>query len=148
MKLVIIILLYYLAIKLQTNLFVRWQRNGHSGRMVIYLVVTLFTFWFGLSGFIALVCASTKMNKEREKVYNALSQNPNDANVDALIEELQGVGCENHPNAWNRLRALWMITNESPNVTTEKKKQLKQFLMLKGLSIYHQDAQIIDNYKE
>ena len=70
-----------------------------------------------------------------------------DENVDFLIKDIEMFGCTNHPNAWNKLRAIWMTANESSNITTDKKKQLKQFLMLKGLTMHYQDSKVIDNYK-
>ena len=99
------------------------------------------------SGLIAYICLSSKIDKERQKIYDTLVQNPNNTNVDVLIKDIETHGCANNPNAWNRLRAIWFVVNESSNVTTDKKKQLKQFLMLKGLTMHHKDAQIIDNYK-
>ena len=144
---IIFCVVYYFAVKLQKRLFLHWAKKGKSTAITIYMVVTLFTFWLGLTGLFAMILASAKIDKQRNKVYDTLVKNPNNDNVDMLIKDIETYGCTNHPNAWNRLRAIWMTVNESPNVSTDKKKQLKQFLMLKGLNIHYQDAKIIDNYK-
>lgn len=92
---------------------------------------------------------SVKWNKrveERNSIYGAVANTPSDFTVDNLIAYIKREGCWNEPQYWNQLRAVWLAVNESPNVSTEKKKQLKQFLMLKGLTMHHQDAQIIDNH--
>ena len=98
-------------------------------------------------GFFALVGALTQLGKERNLFFARIAASPSDQAADELIAYIQQYGCENHPNAWNRLRSIWITFNESPNVSTEKKKQLKQFLMLQGLTMHYQDAQIIDNCK-
>lgn len=139
--------IYYFAVKLQMRLFLKWAKKGKSTAIQIYMIVTLFTFWLGLSTLFACILASSKIDKQRNKVYDTLVQNPNNENVDMLIKDIEMYGCNNNPNAWNKLRAIWMTVNESSNITTEKKKQLKQFLMLKGLTMHYQDAKIIDNYK-
>lgn len=98
-------------------------------------------------GFFALVGAVTQLGKERNLFFARIAASPSDQTADELIAYIQQYGCENNPNAWNRLRSIWITFNESPNVSTEKKKQLKQFLMLQGLTMHYQDAQIIDNCK-
>lgn len=144
---IIFCVVYYFAVRLQMKLFLHWAKKGKSTIVTIYLIVTLFTFFLGLTTLFALIWASSKLEKNRTKICEALTQNLNDTNVDMLIEDIEIYGCANKPNAWNKLRAIWMTVNESPNVTTDKKKQLKQFLMLKGLTMHYQDAKIIDNYK-
>ena len=98
-------------------------------------------------GFFALVGALTQLGKERNLFFARIAASPSDQAADELIAYIQQYGCENHPNAWNRLRSIWITFNESPNVSTEKKKQLKQFLMLQGLTMHYQDSKIIDNCK-
>ena len=98
-------------------------------------------------GFFALVGAVTQLGKERNLFFARIAASPSDQTADELIAYIQQYGCENHPNAWNKLRSVWITINESQNVSTEKKKQLKQFLMLQGLTMHYQDAQIIDNCK-
>ena len=143
----ILIVLYYFAIKFQMRLFLHWAKKGKNTAITIYMVATLFTFWLGFTGLFAMILTSAKIDKQRNKVYDTLVQNPSDENVDLLIKDIEMFGCTNHPNAWNKLRAIWMTANESSNITTDKKKQLKQFLMLKGLTMHYQDSKVIDNYK-
>lgn len=87
------------------------------------------------------------MRKERDALYSKITVSPSNQAADELIANIQKYGCENNPNAWNKLRSVWITLNESSNVSTEKKKQLKQFLMLQGLTMHYKDAQIIDNCK-
>ncbi len=143
---VVFCVIYYFAVKLQTRLFLHWAKKGKKTAATIYFIATVLTFWFGLTTLFAFICASSRLEKNRNKIYDILAQNPNNTNVDLLIQDIENFGCVNNPNAWNKLRAIWITVNESPNVSTDKKKQLKQFLMLKGLTMHYQDAKIIDNY--
>lgn len=144
---IILGVIYFVAVRLQMRLFLHWAKKGNTTAPTIYMIVTLFTFFLGLTTLFAMILTSAKIDKQRGKVCDALVQNPSNENVDLLIKDIETYGCNNHPNAWNKLRAIWMTVNESSNVTTEKKKQLKQFLMLKGLTMHYQDAKIIDNFK-
>ena len=143
----IFIVLYYFAIRFQMRLFLHWAKKGKNTAITIYMVATLFTFWLCFTGLFAMILASSKIDKQRNKIYDALVKNPNNDNVDLLIKDIEMYGCTNNPNAWNRLRAIWITVNESSKVTTDKKKQLKQFLMLKGLTMHYQDSKVINNYK-
>lgn len=96
--------------------------------------------------FIILAVASKNKHKKYHDFYASIAANPSDSAVDTLIDFHQKNICIDEPNCWNQLRAVWFAINESPNVTTAKKTQLKSFLMLKGLTMHHKDAQIIDNY--
>ena len=114
-----------------------------TGVYVLLLLTILILF----IGFIALAAATNEIKKEKDKVYAKITAAPSNQTADELIELIQKYGCDNEPNAWNKLRSVWITINESPNVSTEKKKQLKQFLMLQGLTMHYQDSKIIDNCK-
>ena len=77
-----------------------------------------------------------------------VQNNPCDENVDKLIETIEKDGgvITNNPANWNTFRGLWFVYNESKNVTTEKKYQLRNWLMMKGLRITGQDKEVRDNY--
>ena len=108
--------------------------------LVVFLVpIALFCF------FVFLVA---QKKKKYDAMYQKIAANPSDASVDALIDFHTRNICINEPNYWNRLRAVWLAINASPNVTTPKKEQLKSFLMLKWLNMHYKDAQIIDNYNK
>ena len=66
-------------------------------------------------------------------IYEKTIENASDESVDAFISYINANGLINTPNQWNRVRNLWILCNESPNITTEKKYQLKKELMLSGL---------------
>ena len=117
-------------------------------RNLVGVFAVFFLTWFiYFIGFFALAGALTQLRKERDQLFTRIAVSPSDQTADELIAYIQQYGCENHPNAWNRLRSIWITFNESPNVSTEKKKQLKQFLMLQGLTMHYQDSKIIDNCK-
>ena len=101
---------------------------------------------YGL-GIFAAFGAVVQIRKEKDKAYKKITVLPSDSAADELIATIKKYGCENKPNEWNKLRGVWITINESPNVSTEKKKQLKQFLMLQGLTMHYQDSKIIDNCK-
>ncbi len=126
------------------KLYMRLLRKRNIvGVFVLFFLTGLIYFL----GFFALVGALMQLRKERDRFFAEIAASPSDQTADELIAYIQQYGCENHPNAWNRLRSIWITFNESPNVSTEKKKQLKQFLMLQGLTMHYQDAKIIDNCK-
>lgn len=95
-----------------------------------YVVMGLVMFWF-----IRLIVRSVKLHFAKK----IATRYPTEQNAMKVYT--------NHPNAWNKLRSVWITLNESSNVSTEKKKQLKQLLMLQGLTMHYQDAKIIDNCK-
>ena len=138
------ILCYVLFYKPLKRLYIRLLRKRNlAGVFGVFFLTGLIYFL----GFIALVGALTQLRKDRDRFFARVATSPSDQTADELIAHIQQYGCENHPNAWNRLRSIWITFNESPNVSTEKKKQLKQFLMLQGLTMHYQDAKIIDNCK-
>ena len=138
------ILCYVLFYKPLKKLYMRLLRKRNiAGVFGVFFLTGLIYF----IGFFALVGAVTQLRKERDQLFARIAASPSDHTADELIAYIQQYGCENHPNAWNRLRSIWITFNESPNVSTEKKKQLKQFLMLQGLTMHYQDSKIIDNCK-
>ena len=70
---------------------------------------------------------------------SSLRNNPNNSNVTMLIDYIEKHGCTNTPNEWHRLRGVWYACNESSNISTDKKQELKKFLMLKGLYLNNEE---------
>ena len=138
------ILCYVLFYKPLKKLYMRLLRKRNLVGVFAVFFLTGFIYFLG---FFALAGALTQLRKERDQLFARIAVSPSDQTADELIAYVQQYGCENNPNAWNKLRSIWIAFNESPNVSTEKKKQLKQFLMLQGLTMHYQDAQIIDNCK-
>ena len=135
------ILCYVLFYKSLKRLYIRLiSKKNIAGIFAVFFLTGLIYFL----GFFALAGALTQL---RDQLFARIAVSPSDQTADELIAYVQQYGCENNPNAWNKLRSVWITINESPNVSTEKKKQLKQFLMLQGLTMHYQDAQIIDNCK-
>lgn len=87
---------------------------------------------------------------EAEKVKNELfpkmTNNPTDTEVDAFIAFINKYGTDDRPNSWHQIRGIWYACNHSPRITTQKKEQLKTFLLVKGLYLQKDEAVVIDNY--
>ena len=67
--------------------------------------------------------------------------------VDKFLTYVKQWGFCNEPQQWNQLRGAWFIVNESPDVSTTKKKELRDYLIVNGLRLNNSEKQIIDNYK-
>ena len=93
------------------------------------------------------IYAEVKARKKIHNMYNSLINSPDNDGVDKLIAFIKKKGCVNTPNYWNRLRNVWYSCNKSSNVSTNKKEELLNILMLNGIRLNNEDKQIIDNYK-
>ena len=139
-----IVVIYMLAYKPLKKLCLHLliKRKKLTLTAIFFLTVPFF-----LIGFFAIKGAQAQIEKEKDALYSKITISPSEQAVDELIANIEKYGCVNDPNSWNKLRSVWITINESPNVSTEKKKQLKQYLMLQGLTMHYQDAKIIDNCK-
>ena len=138
------ILCYVFFYKALKNLYIHMISKKNAVGVIAVFILTGVIYFLGA---FALAGAKSQIARDKDKVYAKITAAPSEQTADELIELIQKYGCDNEPNAWNKLRSVWITINESPNVSTEKKKQLKQFLMLQGLTMHYQDAQIIDNCK-
>ena len=93
------------------------------------------------------IIAEVRTRKYIHNMYNSLINSPNNEGVDKLITYIKKHGCVNKPNYWNRLRNVWYSCNKSSNVSTNKKEELLNLLLLNGIRLNNEDKQIIDNYK-
>ena len=107
------------------------------------LYMFLFFFLAPFAVIIAMIMASNKLNKEREKIYSSLTHSPNNSNVDMLIKFLEKYGCTDTPNAWHQLRGVWYACNRSSNISPDKKEELLTYLLLKGLYLNNEERKII-----
>lgn len=138
------ILCAFLLYKPLKKLCIRMAIRKNTIGMIAVFFLTIPLFFVG---FFSIIGAQAQIRKEKDALYSKITVSPSNQAADELIANIQKYGCENNPNAWNKLRSVWITLNESSNVSTEKKKQLKQFLMLQGLTMHYKDAQIIDNCK-
>ena len=138
------ILCYVFFYKSLKRLYIKLISKQNTAAILALFILTGLIYFVGA---FALAGAKAQIARDKDKVYAKITAAPSDQAADELIELIQKYGCDNEPNAWNKLRSVWITINESPNVSTEKKKQLKQFLMLQELTMHYQDAQIIDNCK-
>lgn len=138
-------LLWIAAVILQYQLFMKVLT--HQRKVQIYVLITWITLFLGFTSALAYaVYGVSGFPKKRQKVFSEISTNPNNNSADGLIDYINTYGLINEPEAWNQLRAVWFAINESPNVSTEKKKEIIQFLRLKGLTMHYKEAEVIDNY--
>ena len=95
------------------------------------------------------VARANELNALGDRIAADLTSYPTDEKVFAFmnyIDNNAGGGIHNTPQNWNRVRGLWFIANESPNVTTSTKKQFRDWLLIKGLRLTGNDKNVIDNY--
>ena len=90
---------------------------------------------------------SLKFKKVLKTNCEMVSKLPSDSSVDVFINYVKQWGFYNHPEQWNQIRGVWFIINESSNVYTYKKKELRDYLMTNGLRLNNSEKQIIDNFK-
>ncbi len=149
MSLAVFLVLYIISIKLHMKLYRHWLEKRTNAKISLYIFITFFLTgicFFG-SGLIALFVLSAKYEKERKRIYEKVSAAPSNEGVDELMNFIKKYTINNTPHDWNQVRAVWFQCNESSNVTTEKKKELKNYLMLQGLRMHYKEAEVIDNYK-
>ncbi len=109
----------------------------------LFPVLTILLFFVNPIGIMISVFAiSAKSNKMREEAYNSMIADPSDRRVDELIEFLNRYKCPNDPNSWHRLRGVWYACNQSDNISVAKKEELKTFLLMQGLYLNRDEAQI------
>lgn len=87
----------------------------------------------------------SKYNKIRKQEINYLVNTLSDSSVDRFINYIKTWGCDNKPDAWGELKGAWQIVNESPNISYEKKKEMRDCLMLNGLKLYNNEMKIMQN---
>lgn len=97
------------------------------------------------------VIASGLYESKFKKVLKAncemVSNSTDNVSVDRFLTYVKQWGFCNEPQQWNQLRGTWFIVNESSNVSTAKKKELRDYLITNGLRLNNSEKQIIDNYK-
>ena len=114
-------------------------------KKIYWCFILFFVAPLGVIG--ALISSSAKESKNRQALYETLRREPDNAKVDEFIQYIEKFNSANTPEAWQNLRTVWLRVNESPNVTTDKKRELIEFLKVKGLYIHNEEARVIDNYR-
>lgn len=110
-------------------------------------------FWTTLIFFLIIppIIASGLYVSKFKKVLKAncemVSNSTDNVSVDRFLTYVKQWGFCNEPQQWNQLRGTWFIVNESSNVSTAKKKELRDYLITNGLRLNNSEKQIIDNYK-
>lgn len=144
----IIFLVIALVITIPMSNVIYKAIKGSSGYNAGGCLVFSIMFLPFLPAYIIAIKRYGKEVKTRiEPVKNAIQCNPCDSTVDDYIAMTEEYGILNDPKTWNQVRAVWFVVNESSDVTTEKKKELRNFLMSKGLRLTNQDKNVIDNYR-
>ncbi len=124
--------------------------------MKLKTIILIILICIGPIGWVALplyfviskISAKTRETENaRENIYNKISANPTESAIQELIEFIQVNAIINTPQSWNKVRGVWFIVNESPNISTETKYRFRDFLMTKGLRITGKDKEVIKNHK-
>ena len=110
----------------------------------IIMCATIFPGFF--ASMIAYGFYSLKFKKVLKENCQKVSFSPSDISVDVFLNYVKQWGFYNHPEQWNQVRGVWFIVNESSNVSTIKKKELRDYLIINGLKLHNSEKQIIDNY--
>ena len=119
-----------------------------SGYNASGCLVLCFAMWIFFPAYIIAVRRYSKEVKAKcEPVKERVQTRPDDKAVDDYMDMINEFGILNDPKTWNQVRAVWFVVNESPRVTTDKKRELRNFLMAKGLRLTNNDKNVIDNYK-
>lgn len=108
------------------------------------MVGTLFSI-FVVVWIILCIFATIRSNKLKKIAYKNLEASQTNENVDEFIKIVSRGSITNQPPVWNRVRGIWFMVNESPNVTTDRKTELRNLLVSKGLRLTPNERKIIDN---
>jgi len=140
--LVVVVLLNIVVTNILYKIFIKGTKNG-----CLYLMLCIVTVVLIPSFFLALYKCKRTMTKETEPL-KGIEYAPTEPLVDKYMELIEKYGIDNTPQSWNKVRGIWFVVNESPDIPTEKKRILRNFLMTKGLRLVGNDKNIIDNYKK
>lgn len=143
----IVVVVNVLAVKFFKRKFIKRPRSFPLG----WLFLSLLSGCVIPSGVIpAFIIAYRKVVKkagnEFNSVWEEIKVSPTETLVNQLMENIKKYDLPNNPQAWNQVRGVWFIVNDSPNISTAKKTELRNFLMTKGLRLVGNDKNIIDNY--
>lgn len=114
---------------------------------LVHVVFAFSIVMFFIVPFVAYGFYTLKFKKVLKTNCEMVSKLPSDSSVDVFLNYLKKWGFFNHPEQWNQIRGLWFIINESSDVSTIKKKELRDYLMTNGLRMNNSEKQIIDNFK-
>ncbi len=137
MKIIGIILLIFILFIIPYKIMMSLKKEKKAE-----IVITC-TFWL-LIPFASWGCYLININRKRKQEIEKLVKNLNDDAVSGFINYIDEWGCFNHPTAWAELKGALRIVNESDKVTSEKKTQLRNSLMLNGLKLHGSEMNIIN----
>ena len=75
------------------------------GKITHARILAFVTATIGFLGVFASNAAMSQIEKEKDEIYAKIVAAPSDKTADELIELIQKYGCDNEPNAWNKLRS-------------------------------------------
>ena len=123
--------------------FMVFLKKQKYAMIVAYVLVFIWIISWPAYGFYTM-----KFKKVLKAKCELASKSPDDSSVDAFLDYVKQWGFYNHPEQWNQVRGVWFIINESSNVSTAKKKELRDYLIINGLKLHNSEKQIIDNYSK
>lgn len=145
---IVVIVAAVILLTLPISNFIYKAIKGSSGYNASGCLVLSIMIWPFLPAYIiAFKRYSKEIKTKVEPVKQNIQRNPTDSNVNDYMDIIEEYGIYNDPKTWNQVRAVWFVVNESSAVTTQKKKELRNFLMSKGLRLTNSDKNVIDNYR-
>ena len=142
---IICVIVWIVASFLQYKLFMLMKKHN---RVHIYVFASIpFGGGFVLTSVAAYILYRTKFTKIRRQIFDSIIMNIDSIAPDNLMKYINSYGIINEPESWNMVRGVWFAVNESPQVPTAKKRELRDFLTTKGLRLVGNDKNVIDNYK-
>ena len=137
----LVILQYLIFIKIKKYNFVM----GCVGISLLLLLISGFSVF--VSSIVAFFLYAVKFEKTKRKTFDTIIKNTDSNSPDILMKYINSYGIINYPESWNKVRGVCFSINESSQVPTDKKRELRDFLTTKGLRLVGNDKNVIDNYK-
>lgn len=103
--------------------------------MSVFNIASIIFFIFWLSIVFLIIKTIIGWNKIREVIQN-FNYNPSDQAVYEIINAVNKIGyIPNNPSNWDTMRAANKLVSESESVSSECKKEFRQFLLTKGVNV-------------
>ena len=142
---VIIYLSVYVAISVVASKLVCKALDKNPYRTTLLLFSFLITFILLPAYIVGYRKFAKKRDNEYKSVISGLETAPNESLIDRYIAYGEKYGIE---QTWDKLRGVWVIVNECPKITTDKKLEFRNYLMARGLRLLGNDKNIIDNFSK
>ena len=141
------VVLFIPLVKIETKLLEKLHKKTKSVQNTGVIGFFIFGAITPIINIVALAKYDKKHKKLRATTYSEATKKPTVQSIDNLIDYIECYGCQNEPQYWKQLRGVWFAVNESSQVPSAKKRELRDFLTTNGLRLVGNDKNVIDNYK-